>query len=90
MFSYESVISKPFIIIYRYNPWLSLFSSALCIGIMFWMNWIYAVATIAVLVALGLYVFWSDPEANWGSSTQGQVFVSALKATRQLTGISLK
>ena len=54
---------------------------------MFWMNWIYAVATIAVLVALGLYVFWSDPEANWGSSTQGQVFVSALKATRQLTGI---
>ena len=54
---------------------------------MFWMSWIYATATIGVLVVLGLYVFWANPEANWGSSTQGQVFVSALKHVKEVTGI---
>jgi len=68
-----------------YNPWVCLFSSALCVGIMFWMSWIYATVTIGVLVLLGLYVFWANPEANWGSSTQGQVFVSALKHVKEVT-----
>ena len=54
---------------------------------MFWMSWIYATITIAILIVLGLYVFWANPEANWGSSTQGQVFVSALKSVREVTGI---
>ena len=53
---------------------------------MFWMSWIYATVTIAILVVLGLYVFWANPEANWGSSTQGQVFVTALKAVKEVTG----
>ena len=53
---------------------------------MFWMSWIYATVTIAILVVLGLYVFWANPEANWGSSTQGQTFVTALKSVREVTG----
>ena len=72
---------------FSYNPWVCLFSSALCVGIMFWMSWIYATITIAILIVLGLYVFWANPEANWGSSTQGQVFVSALKSVREVTGM---
>ena len=63
-----------------------MFASALCVGIMFWMSYIYATATIAILVVLGLYVFWANPEANWGSSTQGQTFVKALKSVREVTG----
>ena len=53
------------------------------------MSWLYAAITIGVLVVLGLYVFWANPEANWGSSTQGQVFVSALKHVKEVTGISI-
>ena len=47
----------------------------------------YAAITIGVLVILGLYVFWANPETNWGSSTQGQVFVSALKHVKEVTGM---
>ena len=77
------------ILTFSYNPWVCLFSSALCVAIMFWMSWLYAAITIGVLVVLGLYVFWANPEANWGSSTQGQVFVSALKHVKEVTGISI-
>ena len=72
---------------FSYNPWVCLFASALCVGIMFWMSYMYAAITIGVLVILGLYVFWANPETNWGSSTQGQVFVSALKHVKEVTGI---
>ena len=77
------------ILTFSYNPWVCLFSSALCVAIMFWMSYLYAAITIGVLVVLGLYVFWANPEANWGSSTQGQVFVSALKHVKEVTGISI-
>ena len=84
---YDSLFNLTFT--FSYNPWVCLFSSALCVAIMFWMSWLYAAITIGVLVVLGLYVFWANPEANWGSSTQGQVFVSALKHVKEVTGISI-
>ena len=34
---------------------------------------------------LGVYIFYRNPEANWGSSTQGQVFVSAVQSVHTLT-----
>jgi solute carrier family 12 sodium/potassium/chloride transporter 2 len=58
---------------------------------MFLLNVIYAGVTIGVLIALGLYIYYRNPEANWGSSTQGQVFVNAVKAAVSVTGkFSLK
>jgi solute carrier family 12 sodium/potassium/chloride transporter 2 len=68
-----------------YNPWVSLFSTFLCIGMMFVLDWIWATVTFGVTFALGLYIFYTKPDANWGSSTQGQVFVSAVKAVHTLT-----
>lgn len=53
---------------------------------MFLMNWIYALFTVCVLILLGMYIIWAQPETNWGSSTQAQVFVSALRAVRTLSG----
>ena len=37
------------------------------------------------LGVLGVYILWRNPEANWGSSTQGQVFVNAVKQAQILT-----
>lgn len=68
-----------------YNPWVSFFSTFLCIGIMFALSWMWASATVGILLLLGLYIFYANPETNWGSSTQGQVFVSAINSVHTLT-----
>jgi solute carrier family 12 sodium/potassium/chloride transporter 2 len=65
---------------------VSLVGSVLCVVIMFLMEPIYAGVTLGVLLVLGLYILYRNPEANWGSSTQGQVFVSAVKAAVNVTG----
>ncbi len=68
-----------------YNEWVSLFSVVLCLVIMFLLDAIVAGATLLVTAALGLYIYYRNPEANWGSSAQGQVFVSAVKSLHQVT-----
>ena len=69
-----------------YNPWVSLFSVFLCVGIMFALSWYWALGTFAITITLGLYIFYRNPEANWGSSTQGQVREGWMKGWRQ-TGL---
>jgi len=68
-----------------YNQWVSLFSAVLCFALMFIMNWQYAIATIAIQAVLGSYVYFANPEANWGSAAQAQTILSALNATQALT-----
>ena len=68
-----------------YSPWLSLFGVILCLFSMFAMDWITALFTFLITAVLYLYILYRKPEANWGSSAQAQVFVSALKGVQSLT-----
>merc|ERR1719430_892065 len=58
-----------------YNQWVSLLGTLLCVVVMFLMDHITALITF-----LYICVSVRKPDANWGSSTQAQAFVTALKA----------
>jgi len=52
---------------------------------MFVMAWEYALATIGIQFILGSYVYYANPEANWGSSADSGLFLTAMKSTQELT-----
>jgi len=68
-----------------YNHWVAFASVFLCLVIMFLLDPIWAGATIGITFLLGLYIYYRNPEANWGSSSQGQIFVDAVKQAHLLT-----
>jgi len=68
-----------------YNKWVSLFSAMLCVALMFIMDWKYALGTIGAQFILGSYVYYANPEANWGSSADSGLFLTAMKSTQELT-----
>merc|ERR1711962_1079605 len=70
-----------------FNPWVSLFGCFLCLGCMFLMEWVTAILTFVIICILYLYLHYNAPEVNWGSSTQAQAFVTALKSVQALTNI---
>ncbi|CAL1299875.1 unnamed protein product [Larinioides sclopetarius] len=70
-----------------YNLWLSLLGALLCIVIMFVMNWITALVTDVVVVALYIYIAKTCPEINWGSSFQGYSYRNALYYLNKLTRV---
>ncbi|XP_059080861.1 bumetanide-sensitive sodium-(potassium)-chloride cotransporter-like isoform X2 [Tigriopus californicus] len=67
-----------------YNHWVSLFGTLLCVAVMFLMSWVTALITFAIIAILYFYISYRKPEANWGSSTQAQKFVSTLKNVQAL------
>ena len=56
---------------------------------MFLLDPIWAGATMAIIFLLGMYIYYRNPETNWGSSAQGQVFVDAVKAAHKAKNISI-
>ncbi|ROT83241.1 Na+/K+/2Cl- cotransporter isoform 1 [Penaeus vannamei] len=52
--------------------------------VMFLIDWITAFITFIIIIALYLFVAYRKPDVNWGSSTQAQTYVSALKSTLDL------
>lgn len=70
-----------------YNMWVSLFSCLLCLVIMFLLDWITSLSTFIIFFALYLLVMYRRPDANWGSSTQAQVYKSALASSHRLTNV---
>ncbi len=70
-----------------YNKWISLMGTALCIVVMFLMDYTTALITFICIICLYLYVHVRNPEVNWGSSTQSQSFISALKAVQTLARV---
>lgn len=70
-----------------YNKWISLFGTVLCIVVMFLMDFRTALATFILVILLYLYIHVRNPDVNWGSSTQSQSFVSALKSVQTLTKV---
>jgi solute carrier family 12 sodium/potassium/chloride transporter 2 len=54
---------------------------------MFLMDWTTALITLAIVCILYFYISYRKPEANWGSSTQAQQFVTALKNVQTLNDL---
>ena len=67
--------------------WVALVGTALCIAVMFLMDWVTALITFAIVGILYFYISYRKPDANWGSSTQAQQFVSALRSVQTLNDI---
>ncbi|XP_062588171.1 solute carrier family 12 member 3-like [Saccostrea cucullata] len=70
-----------------YSMWLSLVGALLCIAVMFIMNWWTALITFVIVCALFVYVHYSKPDVNWGSSTQAHVYKNALNTTLKLISV---
>ena len=70
-----------------YNMWASLAGCLLCIIVMFFMDWKTALATYIIIAILCYAINKNKPDANWGSSTQSQTFLSALKGIHNLTQV---
>ncbi|XP_064109028.1 bumetanide-sensitive sodium-(potassium)-chloride cotransporter-like [Macrobrachium nipponense] len=70
-----------------YNLWVSLVGGLLCLIVMFLIDWVMALVTFVVVIALYLFVSYRNPDVNWGSSTQAQTYVTALKATLDLISV---
>jgi len=51
------------------------------------MDWKTALATFIIIVLLYVAIQKNKPDANWGSSTQSQTFLSALKSVHNLTKV---
>lgn len=70
-----------------YNLWISLLGGILCLIVMFLIDWVTALITFIITIALYLFVSYRNPNVNWGSSTQAQIYVSALKTTLDLNTV---
>ncbi|EDW68151.1 bumetanide-sensitive sodium-(potassium)-chloride cotransporter [Drosophila virilis] len=71
-----------------YNAWISLFGFAMCVAIMFLINYVAAILTFGIIFALYLVVMYRKPDANWGSTTQAQQYKAALMAVHRLQNVS--
>ncbi|KAJ6220118.1 hypothetical protein RDWZM_005930 [Blomia tropicalis] len=67
-----------------YNQWVSLLTGLLCVAIMFFLDWISAVATIVIMGIINLYISNKQPDVDWGSSTRGHVYNNALSSALKL------
>ncbi|XP_073989263.1 sodium potassium chloride cotransporter [Rhodnius prolixus] len=67
-----------------YNMWLSLCGFFMCVLIMFLIDWRTSLITFAVFFILYVVVVYRKPDANWGSSTQAQIYKTALITVHKL------
>ncbi|KAL5005442.1 hypothetical protein ScPMuIL_018898 [Solemya velum] len=70
-----------------YSMWVSLVGAMVCITVMFIINWWTALITFAVVAALFIYVHYTKPDINWGSSIQAHFYRNALQATLKLVSV---
>lgn len=52
------------------------------------MNWFSSLITFAIIFVLYLIVVYRKPDVNWGSSTQQQIYKSALTSAQKLQNVS--
>lgn len=50
-------------------------------------DWITAVLTVVLIIFLYAYLHYRKPDVNWGSSTQSESYIRALKAVEKLSNI---
>ncbi|PIK54449.1 Na-K-2Cl cotransporter 1 [Apostichopus japonicus] len=76
-----------------YNMWVALLASAMCVGVMFLINWWAALITIVVVTALYAYVKHTKPvfslycRNQLGLSNQAFIYKRALDSTLQLNRV---
>ncbi|KAK9884761.1 hypothetical protein WA026_007609 [Henosepilachna vigintioctopunctata] len=70
-----------------YNMWLSLFGSVVCVLVMFLISWWTALLTLSAVLTLYLVVSYRKPDVNWGSTTQAQMYKTALQSVQQLNTV---
>ncbi|XP_013401253.1 solute carrier family 12 member 1 [Lingula anatina] len=70
-----------------YSQWVSLAGAMLCLVVMFIINWWAALVTFVCVTALYVYVHYSKPDVNWGSSTQAHAYRNALQQTLKLISV---
>ncbi|KAB7494129.1 Solute carrier family 12 member 2 [Armadillidium nasatum] len=70
-----------------YNVWVSLVGAVASLFVMFLTDWITAILTLAVGIALFMYVKYKQPEINWGSTLHGQSYLIALKSSLDLVKV---
>ncbi|CAG9790969.1 unnamed protein product [Diatraea saccharalis] len=67
-----------------YNVWVSLLGFLMCVAIMLLISWIMSLVTFAIFFTLYLIVHYRKPDVNWGSSTQAQMYKTALSSAHSL------
>ncbi|XP_049872185.1 bumetanide-sensitive sodium-(potassium)-chloride cotransporter [Pectinophora gossypiella] len=67
-----------------YNVWLSLAGFLMCVAIMLLISWVMSLVTFAIFFTLYLIVHYRKPDVNWGSSTQAQMYKTALSSAHNL------
>ena len=70
-----------------FNKWISLLGTVLCIFVMVLMDYKTALVTLICIMILYIFVRTRHPNVNWGSSSQSESFVSALKAVHALAKV---
>ena len=61
-----------------YNKWVALLGTLGCLVGMFLTDWISALVTCVIFMALYKYLDFSEPEVNWGGSSQAKVYKKTL------------
>ncbi|CAK1580927.1 unnamed protein product [Parnassius mnemosyne] len=67
-----------------YNVWISLLGFLMCVAIMLLISWVMSLVTFAIFFTLYLIVHYRKPDVNWGSSTQAQMYKTALSSAHSL------
>ena len=83
---YEAVTGNPsYRPTFRYCHWtVSLAGAVGCIGVMFLINWVWALAAIAIITGLQWYIQTREVEARWGDLNSGVAFERARRALLRL------
>ena len=55
----------------RYNPWVSLVGTFLCVFAMFAMDWLTALVTLAITAGLYLFILYRKPGGGWLGQGRG-------------------
>ncbi|XP_072153049.1 bumetanide-sensitive sodium-(potassium)-chloride cotransporter isoform X2 [Bemisia tabaci] len=71
-----------------YNKWISFIGFVICLAIMLLINIITTILTVVLFFTLYVTVIYRNPDANWGSSTQANVYKTALTSTLKLNYVS--
>ena len=70
-----------------FNKWVSLLGTVLCIAVMVMMDYVTALITLICIILLYVFVRTRSPNVNWGSSSQSQTFMTALKSVQALAKV---
>lgn len=62
-----------------YNKWLSLFGFIICVVVMFLMDWMTTIVTLALAGAMYAYLIWHDPDVQWGAAGEARKYFKAVQ-----------